>query len=66
MLYIVFFIFLLMHGPIFYFFFMIPGFAFIVEKLGMALIVRKAKYGQMYIERVNTLPSNVRLLFNLK
>ena len=59
MLYVIFYIFLLMHGPIFYIFFLVPGVVSLVEKIGITFILRKAKYGQMYIEKVNLLPSKV-------
>ena len=67
MLYVVFYVFLLMHGPIFYFFFLLPGVFFVVEKIGITLIMRKARYGRkIFIEKVNLLPSKVRERLRLK
>ena len=48
-----------MHGPIFYIFFLVPGTMFVIEKIGIAMVLNKAKYGNVYIEKVNLLPSKV-------
>ncbi|XP_072173756.1 NADPH oxidase 5-like [Diadema setosum] len=59
MLYVVFWTLLLMHGPRFYYWFVVPGVVFIVEKLSQTKCVKQARYGNTYVQEVNLLPSGV-------
>ncbi|KAJ8311769.1 hypothetical protein KUTeg_011124 [Tegillarca granosa] len=59
MLYIPFWIGCILHGPDFWKWFVGPGFIFLCEKLIRTRILRRAKYGDVIIEEVNLLPSQV-------
>ncbi|XP_065936823.1 NADPH oxidase 5-like [Magallana gigas] len=59
MLYIPFWILLILHGPIFWMFFIGPGLIFVVEKISRSKLFKKAKYGGTHISEVNLLPSGV-------
>lgn len=61
MLYIPFWILLILHGPIFWMFFIGPGLIFVVEKISRSKLFKKAKYGGTHISEVNLLPSGVSL-----
>nr|XP_054749918.1 NADPH oxidase 5-like [Lytechinus pictus] len=59
MLYVVFWGLLLIHGPRFWYWFVVPGIIFIVEKLSQTKCVKQARYGKTYVQEVNLLPSGV-------
>ncbi|XP_069102288.1 NADPH oxidase 5-like isoform X2 [Argopecten irradians] len=59
MLYILFWILLIIHGSNFWKWFVGPGVIFIIEKLLRSKLIKKARYGDTYIEKVNLLPSGV-------
>nr|XP_022296724.1 NADPH oxidase 5-like [Crassostrea virginica] len=59
MLYIPFWILLLLHGPVFWVFFIGPGVVFVLEKISRSKLIKKAKYGGTFISEVNLLPSGV-------
>ncbi|XP_060064891.1 NADPH oxidase 5-like [Ylistrum balloti] len=59
MLYILFWILLIIHGSNFWKWFVGPGVIFILEKLLRSKLIKKARYGDTYIEEVNLLPSGV-------
>ncbi len=59
MLYIVFWVMLILHGPIFFYFFTIPGIIFIIERVYTSKFFKIAKFGRVYISEVNLLPSKV-------
>ncbi|XP_033725536.1 NADPH oxidase 5-like isoform X2 [Pecten maximus] len=59
MLYILFWILLIIHGSNFWKWFVGPGVIFIIEKLLRSKLIKKARYGNTYIEEVNLLPSGV-------
>ena len=61
MLYIPFWILLLLHGPVFWMFFIGPGVVFVLEKISRSKFIKKATYGGTYISEVNLLPSGVGL-----
>lgn len=64
MLYVLFWILLILHGPIFWYFFIVPGTLFIIEKIMNSKLVKLARYGKVYIKEVNLLPSKV-LIYTL-
>ncbi|XP_021366755.1 NADPH oxidase 5-like isoform X2 [Mizuhopecten yessoensis] len=59
MLYLLFWILLLIHGSNFWKWFVGPGVIFIIEKFSRSKLIKKARYGNTYIEEVNLLPSGV-------
>ncbi|XP_078330195.1 NADPH oxidase 5-like isoform X3 [Crassostrea virginica] len=59
MLYIPFWILLILHGPIFWMFFVAPGLLFILEKISRSKIIKRARYGNTHITEVHLLPSGV-------
>lgn len=60
-LYLAFWALLIMHGPIFWYFFIVPGVIFVIEKIYSMKIVKLARHGHMYVNEVNLLPSKVRI-----
>ena len=62
MLYVVFFISAIIHGPLVWMFFCVPGFIFIIEKLSNTEFVKLARFGRTYVKEVNLLPSKVSLI----
>jgi hypothetical protein len=58
-LYLPFWVLLILHGPMFYYFFALPGVIFIIEKIYSLKIVKIARHGHIYIQEVNLLPSKV-------
>lgn len=61
MLYIPFWILLILHGPIFWMFFVAPGLLFILEKISRSKIIKRARYGNTHITEVHLLPSGVTI-----
>ena len=62
-LYWIFFVFLLLHGPIFWCFFLVPGLLFIAEKLfSIIIFFKQMGSSKCYIEEVNLLPSKVCMI----
>ncbi|XP_056003307.1 NADPH oxidase 5-like isoform X3 [Ostrea edulis] len=59
MLYIPFWILLILHGPIFWMFFIAPGVIFVFEKIFRSKLMKRARYGNTHITEVNLLPSGV-------
>lgn len=59
MLYIPFWILLILHGPIFWMFFIVPGVIFILEKISRSKIIKRARFGNTHITEVHLLPSGV-------
>ncbi|XP_052694613.1 NADPH oxidase 5-like isoform X2 [Crassostrea angulata] len=59
MLYIPFWILLILHGPIFWMFFILPGVIFILEKISRSKIIKRARFGNTHITEVHLLPSRV-------
>ncbi|KAK3594669.1 hypothetical protein CHS0354_016334 [Potamilus streckersoni] len=59
MLYIFFWILVILHGPSFWKWFLGPGVLFAAEKISRSKFIKKARYGNTYIEEVNLLPSKV-------
>ncbi|ELU05066.1 hypothetical protein CAPTEDRAFT_147607, partial [Capitella teleta] len=58
-LYLAFWALLIMHGPMFWYFFILPGILFVIEKIYSLKIVKIARHGHMYVTEVNLLPSKV-------
>ena len=58
-LYVPYWILLFIHGPIFWYFFIVPGAVFVVERCYMSKAFKLAKYGRVFIAEVNLLPSRV-------
>ena len=50
---------MIMHGPIFWYFFIIPGVIFVVEKVKASKMAKVVKFGHMHIKEVNLLASGV-------
>ncbi|CAH1788924.1 unnamed protein product, partial [Owenia fusiformis] len=59
LLYVIFWALLVIHGPIFCYWFALPGVIFIIEKISSSKFVKLAHYGETYIKEVNLLPSKV-------
>ena len=59
LLYMVFWILCIIHGSNFWKWFVGPGVIFVLEKLLRSKLIKRARYGKMYIEKVNLLPSGV-------
>ncbi|KAL3884556.1 hypothetical protein ACJMK2_024689 [Sinanodonta woodiana] len=62
-LYVPFWILLILHGPSFWKWFLGPGVIFVLEKISRSKFIRKARYGNTYIEEVNLLPSKVERIW---
>ncbi|KAL3884555.1 hypothetical protein ACJMK2_024688 [Sinanodonta woodiana] len=58
-LYVPFWILIILHGPSFWKWFLGPGLLFVLEKISRSKFIKKARYGNTYIEEVNLLPSKV-------
>ncbi|KAL4216477.1 NADPH oxidase 5 [Mactra antiquata] len=59
MLYVPFWILVLLHGPNFWKWFVLPGTLFIIEKMSRSKFIKMARFGDTYVEEVNLLPSGV-------
>ncbi|XP_053387111.1 NADPH oxidase 5-like [Mercenaria mercenaria] len=59
MLYVPFWILVILHGPQFWKWFIVPGVIFILEKISRSKFIKMARYGDTYIEEINLLPSGV-------
>ncbi|KAL4216481.1 NADPH oxidase 5 [Mactra antiquata] len=59
MLYVPFWILVLLHGPNFWKWFVLPGTLFIMEKVSRSKFIKMARFGDTYVEEVNLLPSGV-------
>ncbi|KAK3594672.1 hypothetical protein CHS0354_016337 [Potamilus streckersoni] len=59
MLYVPFWILAILHCPSFWKWFLGPGVIFIMEKISRSKLIKKARYGNTYIEEVNLLSSKV-------
>ncbi|XP_053387037.1 NADPH oxidase 5-like isoform X3 [Mercenaria mercenaria] len=58
-LYVPFWILVILHGPHFWKWFIVPGVIFILEKICRSKFIKMARFGDTYIEEVNLLPSGV-------
>ena len=65
MLFVVFWAVLIMHGPIFWYFFIVPGIIYIIERIVNCKPVKLARQGKVYVKEVNLLPSKVMILYIL-
>jgi hypothetical protein len=63
MLYVVFWILVLLHGPHFWKWFIVPGVLFIMEKISRSKFIKMARFGETFIEEVNLLPSGVSFTY---
>ncbi|XP_038057987.1 NADPH oxidase 5-like [Patiria miniata] len=59
LMYIFFWVLLLMHGPRFWYWFIVPGIIFILERVSQLRLVRQAQFGKMYVEKADLMPSGV-------
>lgn len=59
MLYVPFWILVIIHGSNFWKWFVAPGLLFILEKLSRSKFIKRARYGNTYIEEITLLPSGV-------
>lgn len=59
MMYIPIWVCLILHGPHFWKWFIIPGVLFIIEQLIRTKIIQSARLGNIYIKEVNLLPAGV-------
>jgi len=57
-----FWILLILHGPIFWMFFIAPATLYLLERIYRTRLFKLAKYGNIYITEVNVLPSKVSRL----
>ncbi|XP_071942541.1 NADPH oxidase 5-like [Antedon mediterranea] len=62
LLYVAFWTLLLIHGPRFFYFFALPGFIFIIEKITNTKLFKQAQFGSTYVEDVKLFPSGVTQL----
>ena len=58
-LFFVFWLLLILHGPIFWMFFIVPGAAYLAERIYRTRLFKLAKYGTIHITETNLLPSKV-------
>lgn len=59
MLYIPFWILLIIHAEVFWYYFLLPCTVFIIEKILGSRLIKKARYGDIFITEVGLLPSGV-------
>lgn len=59
MLYIPFWILLIIHAEVFWYYFILPFTVFIIEKILGSRLIKKARYGDIFITEVGLLPSGV-------
>ena len=59
MLYVPFWILTIIHGSNFWKWFVAPGLIFIAEKISRSKFIKRARYGNTYIEGITLLPSGV-------
>ena len=59
MLYVPFWILIIIHGSNFWKWFVAPGLIFIAEKISRSKFIKRARYGNTYIEEITLLPSGV-------
>ena len=50
---------LLLHGPRFFWWFFIPGIIFAFERISQIMHAKNSQYGKTYVKQVNLLPSGV-------
>lgn len=60
MLYIPFWALLIIHAEVFWYYFLMPGLLFLIEKILGSRLIKKARYGDIYITEVGLLPSGVQ------
>ncbi|KAI0213699.1 NADPH oxidase 5 [Lamellibrachia satsuma] len=58
-MFVVFWILLILHGPIFWMFFIAPATAYLLERIYRTRLFKLAKYGSIHITEMNLLPSKV-------
>ena len=61
-MFVVFWILLILHGPIFWMFFIAPATAYLLERIYRTRLFKLAKYGSIHIMEMNLLPSKVSRL----
>ncbi|ELU05067.1 hypothetical protein CAPTEDRAFT_147619 [Capitella teleta] len=59
---LLFWIFLIMHGPIFWCFFLVPGLFYLLERVLGSRLMKLYRWGRIYATRVHLLPSRVTQL----
>ncbi|XP_071788669.1 NADPH oxidase 5-like [Asterias amurensis] len=59
LMYIFFWGLMLIHGPRFWYWFVVPGIIFILERISQLRLVRQAQFGKMYVEKADLMPSGV-------
>lgn len=59
MLYVPFWILLIIHAEVFWYYFIVPFTVFIIEKIWGSRLIKKARYGDIFITEVGLLPSGV-------
>lgn len=59
MLYLPFWAILIIHAKVFWYYFIMPGVLFVIEKILSSRMFKRARYGQTFITEVGLLPSGV-------
>ncbi|XP_071097928.1 NADPH oxidase 5-like [Haliotis cracherodii] len=59
MLYVIFWVFLILHARHFWKWFLVPGAMFILEKISRSKVIKRISYGNTFITEINLLPSQV-------
>ncbi len=64
-MYVPFLVLMILHSKVFWYFFIIPGFIFIIEKIKATRMVSLAEHGQMFVVEVDLMVSKVNYFINI-